>query len=66
MRNFELKLYYKSDAGNFNVDAIDTIIADSFVSLLAQFMILIGAVHRRIIEEERSKHGSLYDDDVPF
>lgn len=64
-RHFELKLSYRSDAGNFNVDAVDVVTADSLVSLLSQFNIVIASLHHRILEEEKSKQREV-DDDVPF
>ena len=65
MRHFELKLSYKGDADQFSVDAVDIIMADNLVSLLAQFMVLIGSVHNRILDEERLKMRAP-DDDIPF
>lgn len=64
-RHFELKLSYKSDAKNWDVTAFDVIMADNLVSLLAQFMILIGSVHSRILDEE-SLAMRAPDDDIPF
>jgi len=65
MRHFELKLSYKGDVNQFSVDAVDIIMADNLVSLLAQFMVLIGSVHNRILDEERLKMRAP-DDDIPF
>lgn len=65
MRHFELKLSYRADADQFSVDAVDIIMADNLVSLLAQFMVLIGSVHNRILDEERLKMRAP-DDDIPF
>lgn len=63
-RKFELKLSYHSE-GDFEVQAFDVIQADSFVSLLAQFMVLIGSVHQRILQEEAAQHRGM-NDDIPF
>ena len=65
MRHFELKLSYKEDNDQFGVTAVDIIMADNLVSLLAQFMVLIGSVHNRILDEERLKMRAP-DDDIPF
>jgi hypothetical protein len=65
MRHFELKLSYKEDNDQFNVTAMDVIVADNLVALLAQFMVLIGSVHNRILDEERLKMRAP-DDDIPF
>jgi hypothetical protein len=65
MRHFELKLSYKEDSEQFGVTAVDIIMADNLVSLLAQFMVLIGSVHNRILDEERLKMRAP-DDDIPF
>lgn len=61
-RHYELKLSYRSD-GDFEVNSFDVIVADSFISLLAQFMVLIGSIHNRILAEEQIKDT---DDDIPF
>jgi hypothetical protein len=60
-RTFTLRLDYKYD-GKFETIAFDTIQADSLIKLLAQFQLLIGIVHKRILTEE----GYNDDDDIPF
>ena len=61
-RYFELTVVYKSDVATFNCDSIDKIVANDLVKLLAQFMIVIGSLHRRVMQEE----GRWVDDDIPF
>lgn len=62
-RHFELTVVYKSNRANFNCDSIDKIEATDLVSLLAQFMIVIGSLHRRVLNEEGLRET---DDDIPF
>lgn len=64
-RHFELKLSYTSQ-GSFDVKGFDVVMADDLVQLLAQFMVLIGSVHRKILEEELTERGHIKDDDIPF
>lgn len=62
-RHFELKLSYRSDNTSFTVDAVDIIMADSLISLMMQFNVLIASLHQRILNEERV---GPVDDDIPF
>lgn len=62
-RHFEIRVSYQSDTRNFDVTAIDVVMADNLVSLLAQFMILIGTLHKRVLSEETER---IVDDDIPF
>lgn len=64
-RHYELKLSYRY-AGSFTVERVDTILADNLVSLIAQFVVLIGSLHRAILTELEAEEGPKVDDDIPF
>jgi hypothetical protein len=65
IRKFELTLAIKTEDNKFDVNSFDKIMADNLVSLLSQFMVLIGSIHNRILDEERIARG-VVDDDIPF
>lgn len=64
-RQFVLTLNYKSDKTEWDTISHDVITADSLVSLLGQFYILIASMHRRLVEEMKTATG-VEDDDIPF
>lgn len=65
-RQFILTLNYKSNVSDWDTISHDVINADDLVKLLSQFMIVIGSLHRRILEEELTDLGKVMDDDIPF
>lgn len=65
-RYIEIRVVYKSDEADFNVNSSDFLVADDLISLLVQFNMIIAQLHRRILNEELSKVGKLNDDNIPF
>lgn len=53
------------DKGGWDVRSIDIIQDTKLVSLLAQFIILIGSIHKRIISDY-AREMQVIDDDIPF
>jgi hypothetical protein len=53
------------DKGGWDTRSIDVIQDTKLVSLLAQFIILIAAVHKRILEDY-AREMQVIDDDIPF
>lgn len=66
---FRLTLQYENDDNEtFDVKGYDELLADNFVKLLSQFIILVATVQRKIAEEEAQARmaGRFIDDDIPF
>jgi len=66
-----LVLKAKSEEGmprSFDVHSIDTVKATSLTSLLGQFLLVIGTVHRRLMADFKTEHAleGMIDDDIPF
>jgi len=61
---FELTLVCKVEGPTSDMHSIDMVVADDLVHLLAQFMILIVTVQRRVIQTETDRR--VIDEDIPF
>jgi hypothetical protein len=63
---FQLTLTVTGDNyGGWDTRSIDTITDTKLVSLLAQFIILIGAIHKRMLADY-ARENEVIDDDIPF
>jgi len=62
---YELSVTMRGDDGTWDLMSFDKIMADSLVSLLGQFLIVVGRMHQLEMDEHtKMKLGN--DDDIPF
>jgi len=66
MNKYELRLTMKTGAGTWDVQSYDVIVADNLVSLLSQFIILIGSIHNRLMDNAKLDKFNQENDDIPF
>jgi len=51
----------------WETSSIDVVQGETWVELFGQFLIVLAAVHKRVLEEIKRETGRvLYDDDIPF
>jgi hypothetical protein len=62
---FKLSLTVIGDSEKMDIRSIDVIEDTKLVSLLAQFIILIGSIHKRMLEDY-CREMEVIDDDIPF
>ncbi len=53
------------DTVGWDVHSVDVIQDTKLVSLLAQFIIMIGSIHKRIVDDY-AREMQVFDDDIPF
>ena len=65
---FELTLSIKAQSegkSSFDVQSFDKLQATSLIHLFSQFLVLVGSIHRRMINDCKME-GMMIDDDIPF